>query len=61
MSTESNAGIQYLCQSENDLFDRGYDSAKVTDAQRKVLDERMVAYKISPNEGVRPGKKLETK
>jgi len=59
MSTANNINIQQLSQSERillaeELWDsiaKNQDDLKVTDAQKKILDERMAAYKASPNEG----------
>jgi len=59
MSTVNNINIQQLSQSERillaeELWDsvaKNQDDLKVTDAQRQILDERMAAYKASPNEG----------
>ncbi len=59
MSTENSINIQQLSQSERillaeELWDsvaKNQDDLKVTDAQKKILDERMAAYKASPNEG----------
>ncbi len=59
MSTENNINIQQLSQSERillaeELWDsvaKNQDDLKVTDAQKKILDERMAAYNASPNEG----------
>ena len=55
----NNINIQELSQSERiRLAEELWDSVaknqarlEVTDAQRKILDKRMVAYKASPNEG----------
>lgn len=59
MSTANNINIQQLSQSERillaeELWDsvaKNQDDLKVTDAQKKILDERMAAYKASPNDG----------
>ncbi len=59
MSTVNNINIQQLSQSERillaeELWDsiaKNQDDLEVTDAQKKILDERMAAYKASPNEG----------
>jgi len=59
MSAENNINIQQLSQSERillaeELWDsvaKNQDDLKVTDAQKKILDQRMAAYKASPNEG----------
>jgi len=59
MSTANNINIQQLSQSERillaeELWDsvaKNQDDLKVTDAQKKILDERMAAYKASPSEG----------
>jgi putative addiction module component (TIGR02574 family) len=59
MSTVNNINIQQLSQSERillaeELWDsvaKNQDDLEVTDAQRKILDERMTAYIASPNEG----------
>jgi len=59
MSIANNINIQQLSQSERillaeELWDsvaKNQDDLEVTDAQRKILDERMAAYKASPNEG----------
>ena len=59
MSTANSINIQQLSQSERillaeELWDsvaKNQDDLKVTDAQKKILDERMAAYKASPNEG----------
>jgi len=52
MNAEINTENQCLCQVEHDLSAIDYDDVKVTDAQRKILNERVGAYKASPNEGV---------
>ena len=59
MSTANNINIQQLSQSERillaeELWDsvaKNQDDLKVTGAQKKILDERMAAYKASPSEG----------
>jgi len=59
MSIVNNINIQKLSQSERillaeELWDsvaKNQDDLEVTDAQRQILDERMAAYKASPNEG----------
>jgi len=59
MSTVNNIDIQQLSQSERILLaEKLWDSVaqnqnelEVTDSQRKILDERLAAYKASPNEG----------
>ena len=60
MSTVKNINIQQLSQSERillaeELWDsvaKNQDDLEVTDSQKKILDERMAAYKASPNEGM---------
>ena len=60
MSTVKNIDIQQLSQSERillaeELWDsvaRNQDDLEVTESQKKVLDERMAAYKASPHEGL---------
>ncbi len=52
MNAEVNTENQCLCQVEHDLSAIDYDDIKVTDAQRKILNERIGAYKASPSEGV---------
>lgn len=59
MSTVKNINIQLLSQSERimlaeELWDsiaENQDDLEVTDAQKKILDERLAAYKASPDEG----------
>ena len=59
MGTANDINIQQLSQSERillaeELWDsvaKNQDNLKVTDAQKKILDERMATYKTSPNEG----------
>ncbi len=59
MGSENNINIQQLSQSERILLAeelwasvaKNQDDLKVTDPQKKILDERMAAYKASPNEG----------
>ena len=59
MNTENNINIQKLSQSERillaeELWDsiaQNQDDLEVTYSQKKILDERMAAYKASPNEG----------
>jgi putative addiction module component (TIGR02574 family) len=58
MSTNSNIDIHQLSQSERillaeELWDSvatNQDLLQVTDAQKKVLDERIASYKNSPDE-----------
>ena len=60
MSTVKNINIQLLSQSERillaeELWDsvaKNQDDLQVTDSQKKILDERIAAYKASPNEGM---------
>ncbi len=60
MSTVNNINIQQLSQSERillaeELWDsvaKNQDDLEVTDSQKEILDERMAAYKASPNEGI---------
>ncbi len=64
MSIINNINIQQLSQSERillaeELWDsvaKNQDDLEVTDSQKKILDERMAAYKASPNEGNSWGK-----
>jgi len=59
MNTVNNINIQQLSQSERillaeELWDsiaQNQDDLVVTDAQKKILDARITAYKASPNEG----------
>jgi len=59
MSTANKINIQELSQSERillaeelwDSITENQDSLKVTAAQKKILEERLAAYKASPNEG----------
>ena len=59
MSTAKNINIQELSQSERillaeELWDsvaQNQDILEVTDSQKKLLDERLAAYKASPEEG----------
>jgi len=59
MSTANIINIQELSQSERillaeelwDSITENQDSLKVTAAQKKILEERLAAYKASPNEG----------
>ncbi len=59
MNTVNNINIQELSQSERillaeelrDSIAKNQDDLEVTDSQKKILDERMAAYKASPNEG----------
>jgi len=68
MSIVNNINIQRLSQSERILLaeELWHSVAKnqadldVTDAQRQIPDERMAAYKASPNEDTCWGK-LKTK
>ena len=60
MSIVDNIDIQKLSQSERillaeELWDsvaENQDVLEVTDAQKKVLNERMATYEASPEEGV---------
>ena len=47
MSTLNYINIEELWDS----VAKNQDDLEVTDSQRKILDERMAAYKASPNEG----------
>jgi putative addiction module component (TIGR02574 family) len=59
MSTVKKINIQELSQSERillaeELWDsivENQDSLEVTDSQKKVLEERLAAYRASPGEG----------
>ncbi len=59
MSTANIIDIQELSQSERillaeqlwDSIADDQDTIKVTDSQKKVLQQRLAAYKASPNEG----------
>ena len=59
MSTANKIIIQELSQSERillaeELWDsiaENQDSLEVTAAQKKILEERLAAYRASPNEG----------
>lgn len=60
MSTANKFDIQELSQSERillaeELWDSvadNQDSLEITGTQKKVLEERLKAYKRSPNEGL---------
>ena len=59
MSTVNKINIQELSQSERillaeelwDSITENQASLEVTAAQKKILEERLAAYKASPNEG----------
>lgn len=59
MSTVKKINIQLLSQSERimlaeELWDsvaENQDDLEVTDSQKKILEERLAAYKASPSEG----------
>ncbi len=59
MNTANNINIQELSQSGRillaeepwDSIAKNQDDLEVTDSQKKVLDERMAAYKASLNAG----------
>lgn len=59
MSTVKKFNIQGLSQSERillaeklwDSVTENQDSLEVTASQKKILEERLAAYKESPNEG----------
>ena len=59
MNTAKKIDIQELSQSERillaeelwDSITENQDSLEVTDAQRKILEDRLAAYRVSPNEG----------
>ena len=59
MSTTNKIDIQELSQSERillaeqlwDSITDDQDTLEVTDAQMKILQQRLAAYKASPNEG----------
>ncbi len=59
MSTANKANIQELSQSERillaeelwDSITENQDSLEVTAPQKKILEERLAAYRASPNEG----------
>ncbi len=59
MSTANIIDIRELSQSERillaeqlwDSIADDQDTIKVTDSQKKVLQQRLAAYKASPNEG----------
>ena len=59
MSTANKIDIQELSQSERillaeqlwDSITDDQDTIEVTDAQMKILQQRLAAYKVSPNEG----------
>ena len=59
MSTANKIDIQELSQSERillaeqlwDSITDDQDTLEVTDAQMKILQQRLAAYKASPNEG----------
>ena len=58
MSTANKINIQELSQSERillaeelwDSITENQDSLDVTGPQKKILEERLVAYRASPNE-----------
>lgn len=60
MSTAKKIDIQELSQSERillaeELWDSivtNQDSLEVTDSQRKLLEERLAAYRASPDKGL---------
>ena len=60
MSTAKKINIEALSQSERillaeELWDsvaNDQDFLQVTDSQKKVIEERLAAYKASPDEGV---------
>ena len=45
-------GVTLLAEELWDSVAKNQDVLEVTDAQRKVLNERMAAYEVSPEEGV---------
>ena len=59
MSTANKINIQELSQSERillaeelwDSITENQDYLEVTAPQKKILEERLAAYKASPNEG----------
>ncbi len=59
MSTAKKMDIQELSQSERillaeqlwDSITDDQDTIEVTDPQKKILQQRLAAYKASPNEG----------
>jgi len=59
MSSMKKINIQALSQSERimlaeELWDsvaEDQDALEVTDSQKKILEERLAAYKASPDEG----------
>jgi len=59
MSTANKIDIQHLSQSERillaeqlgDSITDDQDTLEVTDAQMKILQQRLAAYQASPNEG----------
>ena len=59
MSTANKIDIQELSQSERillaeqlwDSITDDQDTIEVTDSQMKILQQRLAAYKASPNEG----------
>jgi len=59
MSTANKIDIQELSQSERillaeqlwDSITNDQDTLEVTDAQMKILQQRLAAYQASPNEG----------
>jgi putative addiction module component (TIGR02574 family) len=59
MSTANKIDIQELSQSERillaeqlwDSITDNQDTLEVTDAQMKILKQRLAAYQASPNEG----------
>ena len=59
MSTANKIDIQKLSQSERillaqqlwDSITDDQDTIEVTDSQMKILQQRLAAYKASPNEG----------
>lgn len=59
MSTINSINIQQLSQLERillaeelgDSVAQNQDDLEVTDSQKKILDERMAAYKASPKTG----------
>jgi len=60
MDTLKNINIQQLSQAERillaeklwDSVAKNQDDLEVTESQKKILDERMAAYKASPHEGL---------
>jgi putative addiction module component (TIGR02574 family) len=59
MSTANKIDIQELSQSERillaeqlwDSITDDQDTIEVTDSQKKILQQRLAAFKASPNEG----------